>query len=65
MPHAPTIPDTLDSTIETLLATAERCRRLAVWLVDRRTTEALLQLAKECDEKAAELRDQAIERTSR
>jgi hypothetical protein len=58
MPHAPLAPDTLDSTIETLLATAERCRRLANWIIDRQATKALLGLAKECEERAAELRKQ-------
>jgi NTP pyrophosphatase (non-canonical NTP hydrolase) len=52
----PLVPDTLDSTIETLLATAERSRRLAGWTTDRQATRALLQLAEECEEKAEELR---------
>ena len=58
MPYAPTAVDTLDSTIETLLATAERCRRLAHWVTDRQATGALLALAEECEERAAELRRQ-------
>jgi len=58
MPNAPTIPDTLDHTTGTLLATADRCRRLAGWIIDRQATEALLQLARECEEEAAELRRQ-------
>ena len=52
----PLVPDTLESTIETLLATAGRCRRLAGWIIDRQATKALLQLAEECEEKAEELR---------
>jgi hypothetical protein len=44
-------------TITKLLATAERCRRLATWIVDRRACESLLGLAEECEVKAAELRE--------
>jgi hypothetical protein len=53
MPNQPP----LQPTITKLLATAERCRRLATWIVDRRTCESLLKLADESEVKAAELQE--------
>jgi hypothetical protein len=55
----------LQDAINKLLETAQRCRRLAGGITDRATHERMLEMAKECEERAAELRDQAIERTSR
>jgi hypothetical protein len=51
MPNQPP----LQSTITKLLATAERCRRLATWIVDRQTCESLRALAEESELRAAEL----------
>jgi hypothetical protein len=48
----------LRETAEGLLATAERCYRLARGTTDRQAIEALLRLAEECEERAAELRRQ-------
>jgi len=59
MPDEPT-PEQWQRTIDTLLATAERCYRLARD-IDRQTTEVLLLLANECDERAAELQNQTTE----
>jgi hypothetical protein len=42
--------------IEALLATAERCRRLAASITDRQTVERLLEMARECEERAAAIR---------
>src|SRR5262249_44174118 len=57
MPHAPAPPtDRLDETADKLLATAERCYRLARGITDRGATDALLQLAEECEQRAEELR---------
>ena len=50
--------DKVNETADKLLTTAERCRRLSAWIIDRPTIEALLQLAKECEERADELRQQ-------
>jgi len=47
----------LHETAYTLLATAERCRRLATWITDRQAIEALLRLAEECEQRAEKLRD--------
>jgi len=44
-----------------LRSTADRWRRLAGWIIDRQATEALLLLANECDERAAELQNQTTE----
>jgi len=49
----------LNETAEKLLTTAERCRRLSAWIIDRRATEALLQLAEECEAQIEELRQHA------
>jgi hypothetical protein len=53
--------DRFQTTIDTLLDTAERCYRLARGITDRQAIEALLRLAEECEEKAAELRKQTCE----
>jgi len=44
MPDEPT-PEQWQRTIDTLLATAERCYRLARGITDRQSIEALLRLA--------------------
>ena len=56
MPDEPT-PEQLQRTIETLLATAERCYRLARGITDRQAIESLLRLAVECEARAEELRE--------
>jgi len=56
MPDAPT-PEQLQRTIDTLLATAERCYRLARRITDRQAMEALLRLAEECEARSEELRE--------
>lgn len=50
------ISDKLRESADTLLATAERCYRLARGITDRQAIEALLKLAEECEQRAAELR---------
>jgi hypothetical protein len=45
-------PTRLQETAETLLATAERCRRLARGITDLRAIAALWQLAEESEERA-------------
>ena len=49
-------PDQLQSTIDRLLETAERCYRLARGITDRQAIEALLRLAEECEQRADEFR---------
>jgi len=46
----------LQTTIDRLLETAERCYRLARGITDREAIEALLRLAEECEQQAEELR---------
>ena len=58
MRHAPPTTDRLETAADRLLETAERCYRLARGITDRQAIEALLQLAEECEERAAELRKQ-------
>jgi hypothetical protein len=55
MPDEPT-PEQVQRTIDTLLATAERCYRLARRITDRQAMESLLRLAEECEERADDLR---------
>ena len=43
-----------------LLETAKRCRRLATSMTQRETCERLLQLARECERRAAEWRQGAV-----
>jgi hypothetical protein len=57
MPDEPT-PEQWQRTIDTLLATAERCYRLARGIADRQAIEALLKVAEECEAQAEELRNQ-------
>ena len=47
-------------TIDTLLATAERCYPLARGITDRQSIEALLRLAEECEARAEELRESPL-----
>jgi hypothetical protein len=56
MPDEPT-PEQWQRTIDTLLATAERCYRLARGITDRQSIEALLRLAEECEARAEELQE--------
>ena len=59
MPDRPVPPnERLKETTDTLLATAERCYRLARSITDRQAVEALLRVAEECEERADELRNQ-------
>ena len=53
MPNQPP----LQPTITKLLATAERCRRLATWITDRRACESLVALAEESELRALELQE--------
>jgi len=63
MPYATAPPaEKLNDTADKLLSTAERCRRLSAWIIDRRATDALLQLAEECEQRAGELQEQTGER---
>ena len=62
MPDQPETPNQLQAYY-TFLATAERCRRLAASITDRVTCMRLLQMADECEGRAAELRTQSEGRT--
>ena len=48
--------DRLEETTDKLLATAERCYRLAGGITDRQAIVALWQLAEECEKRAAAIR---------
>jgi len=48
MPDEPS--EELQRTVETLLATAERCYRLARGLTNQQAIEVLLRLAEECEQ---------------
>ena len=50
-------PEQLQATIDRLLETAERCYRLARGTTDRQVIEVLVRLAKECEQRAAELQE--------
>jgi hypothetical protein len=54
-------PDRVQTTINKLLATAERCRRLAPFVTDRETCGRLLELARESEEEAGALQ-QAVDK---
>ena len=54
LPSDPT--DSAQGSVENLLDTADRCRRLATWLTDRKTAERLFEMARECEERAAVVR---------
>lgn len=54
MPDEPPMPGNMAN----LLAPAERCRRLAGAITDRQARERLLEMAEECEARAAELRKQ-------
>src|ERR1051325_3648368 len=61
MPHAPpTATHRLNDTPDTLRSTADRRGRLAGWIIDRQTTEALLRLANECDERRRSCRTKPL-----
>jgi hypothetical protein len=49
-------PDIFRTTADNLLENAERCRRLADRITDRLTITRLLEMAKECEERAEELK---------
>ena len=59
MPFTGPTPDRLQTTINKLLATAERCRRLAAFVTDRETCGRLLELAQESEEQAGALQEAA------
>jgi hypothetical protein len=48
--------DRLHETADKLLATAERCYRLAAGITDLQAIAALRQLAQECEQRAAVIR---------
>ena len=56
MSDAPELSDRLQETADKLLATAERCYRLARGITDRRAIEALLQLGEECEAQTKAIR---------
>jgi len=62
MPFTGPTPDRLQTTINKLLATAERCRRLAAFVTDREACGRLLELAQESEEQAGALQ-QAADKT--
>jgi hypothetical protein len=55
-PDPPEPPDKVQDSIDALLATADRCYRLAAGISDRKTVERLLEMARECEERAAAIR---------
>jgi hypothetical protein len=55
MPDKPTTPARSQERIDDLRQSAERCRRLAASITDRQTYERLLEMAKECEERAEAL----------
>ena len=60
MPSGPPTPEQLQTAIDRLLDTAERCYRLARGITDRQATEALLRLAEQCEQRAEELRSRPL-----
>ena len=44
--------DKVQETADKLLATAEKCYRLAAGITDRQAVKRLLELAKECEDRA-------------
>jgi hypothetical protein len=52
MPDAPELSEKLQETADKLLASAERCYRLARGITDRQAITALLQLGEECEQRA-------------
>jgi len=55
-PDPPERSDKVQDSIEALLAMADRCYRLAVGISDPKTIERLLEMARECEERAEKLR---------
>jgi hypothetical protein len=55
MPDKPLTPARLPETIDDLRQSAERCRRLAASITDRQTHDRLLEMARECEERAEAL----------
>ena len=55
-----TTPEQLQATINSLLETARRCRRLCAKITDNETCRRLLELANDCEEKAEELRQRGF-----
>jgi len=56
MPSADPTPEQLQTAIDRLLETAERCYRLARGVTDRQTIDAMVRIAEECEERAGDLR---------
>ena len=54
MPDEPPLQDAINK----LLESAQRCRRIAGSITDRLTRDLLLEMAKECEDKAEGLRKQ-------
>jgi hypothetical protein len=61
----PERPDKVQDSIDALLAMADRCYRLAAGIKDRKTVERLLEIARECEQRAAALRPHSVQRDSR
>jgi hypothetical protein len=57
MPDEPRV----QGTLADLLANAERCQRLAANIIDPMTKERLLEMARECEERAEALRKQTCQ----
>jgi hypothetical protein len=55
----------VQDSIDALLAMADRCYRLAAGIKDRKTVERLLEIARECEQRAAALRPHSVQRDSR
>jgi hypothetical protein len=46
----------VQDSIDVLLAMADRCYRLAAGITDQKTVERLLEMARECEERATAIR---------
>jgi len=55
MSDPPARADKAQDRADELLASADRCRRLATWLNDRVTIDRLLEMARKCEARAAAL----------
>jgi len=53
MSDPPERPERLQERAEELLAMTARCYRLAAGITDRKTVQRLLEMARECEERAA------------
>ena len=62
MSDPPERADKVQDRVDALLATADRCYRLATGIMDPTTIERLLEMAKECEARAAALKRGRLDR---